>query len=91
MTCGAQGITAIDGNGTPSDTTDDRIIYVPNPGATGADSFSYTISDGDGCIATATGDVTINNLVDLSGRVQNFNFTYLKTKAKLTTFHTEPL
>ncbi|MGK7900477.1 MAG: Ig-like domain-containing protein [Hormoscilla sp.] len=35
-------------NGTPSDTTDDRLLYRPNPGFLGIDSFRYSISDGRG-------------------------------------------
>jgi hypothetical protein len=65
---GTKGTAAIDTKGTP-DTTDDEIVYTPNPGATGSDSFTYTISDGDGGTATATVAVQIRNLVDVSGRV----------------------
>lgn len=35
-------------NGTPEDTTDDRLLYRPNPGFLGIDSFRYSISDGRG-------------------------------------------
>ena len=35
------------------------IIYTPNAGYTGADSFMYEISDGNGGIATATVNVTV--------------------------------
>src|SRR5262249_7670196 len=45
------------------------IVYTPNAGATGSDSFTYTISDGDGGYATATVSVEIRNLLDFSGRV----------------------
>ncbi len=36
-----------------------EIIYTPNPGFTGVDTFSYTISDGNGGTATATETVTV--------------------------------
>jgi Bacterial Ig domain/SdrD B-like domain len=65
---GARGVTLIDTRDT-ADTTDDAIIYTPNAGATGDDTFTYSISDGDGGIATGTVTVHIQNLVDLSGRV----------------------
>lgn len=68
VTNGSKGTTSIDTKGTP-DTTDDEIVYTPNAGATGSDSFTYTISDGDGGTATAIVTVEIRNLVDLSGRV----------------------
>ena len=34
--------------GTPDDTTDDLLVYRPNPGFLGIDSFRYSISDGNG-------------------------------------------
>jgi hypothetical protein len=70
LTDGSKGSTSIDDKGTV-DTTDDEIVYSPNLGETGADSFSYTIGDGDGGTDTGTVSVTILNLVDLSGRVYN--------------------
>jgi len=49
--------------GTPSNGTavisGGEIIYTPNPGFTGVDTFSYTISDGNGGTATATETVTV--------------------------------
>ncbi|MBE7472508.1 MAG: multicopper oxidase domain-containing protein [Anaerolineales bacterium] len=37
-----------------------NVVYTPNAGFTGADSFSYTISDGNGGSASATVAVTVN-------------------------------
>jgi hypothetical protein len=65
---GAKGRAAIDDKGTP-DTMDDEVLYTPNPGETGSDSFSYAVSDGDDGSAIATVTVQIRNLVDISGRV----------------------
>ena len=47
----AHGVTAINTDGT--------IKYTPTNGYSGADSFGYTISDGNGNTATANVDVTI--------------------------------
>ncbi|MDH3589998.1 MAG: Ig-like domain-containing protein, partial [Gammaproteobacteria bacterium] len=53
----AHGTSVVDDAGTPADTTDDVVVYTPATGYTGADSFSYTVSDGfDG---RANGDVQI--------------------------------
>ena len=45
-------------NGTPGDLTDDRLVYTPDAGFSGQDSFDYTVNDGQG--GTATGTVTID-------------------------------
>jgi len=42
------GMAAINDNGTPSDPMDDTIDYIPAVGFTGADTFTYTIEDGNG-------------------------------------------
>ena len=55
-TNGAKGTVTINGDGTLS--------YVPNLNANGADSFTYTISDGQGGAATATVSITINAVND---------------------------
>jgi hypothetical protein len=53
----------ITGVGTPSNGTaeiiNNQIRYTPNPGFTGVDRFTYTISDGNGGTATATETVTV--------------------------------
>jgi Ca2+-binding RTX toxin-like protein len=42
-----KGVTITrDNNGTPTDSSDDRLIYNPVAGFTGQDSFIYTITDG---------------------------------------------
>jgi hypothetical protein len=51
VTQGALGAATNDGNG--------QVTYRPNAGLAGADSFTYTVSDGRGAAATATVRVTI--------------------------------
>lgn len=48
------GTVSINDNGTPSNTTDDYINYMPPNGFSGTDTFQYAISDGNGGIDTAT-------------------------------------
>ncbi len=55
----ARGTVTIDDNGTPDDPTDDRLIYTPNPGFEGTDTFTYTVVDPDGNEETATVNVTV--------------------------------
>ncbi|MEE9354420.1 MAG: Ig-like domain-containing protein, partial [Methylococcaceae bacterium] len=47
------------GNGTATITADGKISYTPNDGFTGADSFKYTISDGNGGTDTATVNIDV--------------------------------
>ncbi|HEX2972144.1 MAG TPA: Ig-like domain-containing protein, partial [Tepidisphaeraceae bacterium] len=42
------GTATVNDNGTPADTTDDYIVYVPNAGSYADDYFQYTVSDGQG-------------------------------------------
>jgi hypothetical protein len=59
-TGGSSGSAVIDDNRTPNNFTDDFIRYTPAPGATGTDSFTYTIRDEvSGLTDTATVTVTI--------------------------------
>ena len=50
---GGQGTTAIVG---------DRVIYAPNSGFTGTDTFTYAVSDGQGGTATATVQIEVKPL-----------------------------
>ncbi len=68
----SNGMASANDNGTPTDPTDDYIIYTPNADFVGFDSFTYTIEDGQGLIGSANGDrstatVTIEVLVDTDG------------------------
>ena len=52
-------------NGTARIADDGRIVFTPDAGFTGQDSFDYTVSDGRG--GTATASVTVRSLPVLSG------------------------
>ncbi len=58
VTQGANGSVVIDDKGT-ADTSDDTVVYTPDEGFEGEDSFTYTVSDGRGESATATVTVTV--------------------------------
>ena len=53
VTQAANGTVTITNGGT-------QVSYVPRNGFTGNDSFTYTVSDGNGGLATATVTVTVN-------------------------------
>ncbi len=57
VTQGANGSVAITGGGT-------TISYTPNADFFGSDSFTYTISDGNGGTDTATVSITVTNVND---------------------------
>ena len=42
------GTVSLEDNGTPDNLSDDRLVYSPNPNFSGFDSFTYSISDGNG-------------------------------------------
>jgi hypothetical protein len=54
------GTATINDNGTPNDLSDDLVIYAPNPGFSGEDSFTYTVDDGNGGTNSATVTATVN-------------------------------
>jgi len=49
----SNGTIIVDDNGTPNDPTDDVVIYTPNPGYIGTDSYTYTVCDNLGNCDTA--------------------------------------
>ncbi|WP_276165720.1 Ig-like domain-containing protein [Zobellia alginiliquefaciens] len=53
------GTVSIDNNSTPLDPTDDTVLYTPAAGYSGADSFTYTITDANNDSSTATVNVTV--------------------------------
>ena len=54
------GTVTLDNRGTPTDPTDDRLVYTPATSFNGADSFTYQISDGQATLSTATATLAIN-------------------------------
>jgi Ca2+-binding RTX toxin-like protein len=62
-TNGSRGTVVINNAGTPNNPTDDRVVYTPNSGSTGTDTFTYTISDGKGGTSTAT--ITVDIIADI--------------------------
>ena len=50
-------------NGIVTDNGDDTLLYTPNSGYVGTDSFTYTVSDNNGATDTATVSVTVNPVV----------------------------
>lgn len=50
------------GNGTITLNAENELVYTPNVNYSGTDSFTYTISDGNGGTITKTVDLTVNPL-----------------------------
>ena len=59
FTQAASGTVTLDDRGT-EDKGDDALVYTPNHGFTGTDTFDYTVSDGKGGSDTAKVSVTVN-------------------------------
>ena len=59
----SNGTVSVDDNGTPGDPTDDTILYTPNNGFSGTDTFRYTIADANGDQSTATVTVTVSDVI----------------------------
>jgi hypothetical protein len=71
------GVAAIDNNGTPLNPADDRILYTPDPGFFGIDTFDYTLDDMTGTPnATDTTTVTVR----VNGRPTAVNDTDTTTQ-----------
>ena len=66
VTAPQHGTATVDDGGTPNDPTDDTIVYTPDPGYTGTDSFDYQICDSNGDCVTATVTITVVPDADLS-------------------------
>lgn len=76
------GIVSINDNGTPSNYADDFIDYTPPSGFSGDDTFSYTITDGNGGFSVATVTVTISAVLPVT--LSSFNATEKDCKAIVT-------
>ena len=59
----ANGVVTLDDAGTPGDPSDDLLVYTPNPGFDGHDTFMYTITDSNGDRALAAVTVTLKRLI----------------------------
>ena len=51
-------------NGTITTNEYDQLVYMPDANYNGTDSFTYTLSDGNGGTVTKTVDLTINSIND---------------------------
>ena len=54
------GTIGLNDNGTPSDPSDDELIYTPTVGFMGTDTFTYVIEDESGATDTATVTVEVD-------------------------------
>ncbi|MFA6809531.1 MAG: Ig-like domain-containing protein, partial [Desulfoplanes sp.] len=89
-----QGGTVTDitqgGNGTAVINPDGTVTYTPNPDYYGDDSFSYTVTDGAGNVATETVSVTVTSVNDAptiipdSGSVTEDDSAVLTTSGNLS-------
>ncbi|MDT0554269.1 Ig-like domain-containing protein, partial [Urechidicola vernalis] len=59
------GVATVDDNLTPTDPTDDSIVYTPNANYNGTDTVVYTIEDSNGDTSNATVTITIESVNDL--------------------------
>ncbi|MCC4214740.1 Ig-like domain-containing protein, partial [Leeuwenhoekiella parthenopeia] len=57
------GSVVINNNGTPSNLSDDTIVYTPNTGYEGTDTFRYKIVDFDGDESFATVNITVSDVI----------------------------
>ncbi len=71
FTEGTNGSVELNENNTPADGSDDFLIYTPDRKFTGSDSFTYTISDGNGGTATATVSLEVGTILNGTKRADN--------------------
>ncbi|WP_396637202.1 Ig-like domain-containing protein [Maribacter sp. R77961] len=58
----SNGTLVLNDGGTPDDITDDFLVYTPNEGFNGTDTFEYTVCDALGNCDTAVVTVTVGTL-----------------------------
>ncbi|NJK39212.1 MAG: tandem-95 repeat protein [Oscillatoriales cyanobacterium RM2_1_1] len=81
------GSVIINNNGTPTDQTDDFVIYTPNAGFTGTDDFTYEIVDPDGLTDTAVVTITVRPPSPL---VDDFSSTPINTPRDIDVLSNDP-
>jgi hypothetical protein len=69
VTAAAASPTSLPGTTVALDNTDGGVLYTPAIGYTGSDSYTYTISDGNGGTAIGTVNVTVTASSGLSPNV----------------------
>jgi hypothetical protein len=75
----ANGTAVVNDNGTPTNPSDDYIIYTSNTGFTGTDIFRYRICDTNGSCDDATVTVTVTNAPNAPVVKNDINNTLLNT------------
>lgn len=73
------GTAVVNDNGTPTDSSDDYIIYTSNPGFIGTDLFKYRICDSNGSCDDATVTMTVSDPNPVANN--DINNTLLNTPA----------
>lgn len=73
----SSGTLLFNNNGTPNNPSDDSVIYTPDAGFLGTDTFDYTLCDNMGNCSTATVTILVNPMgtdldSDDDGIVDNF-------------------
>lgn len=60
----SNGMVLVNGNGTPTDPTDDFLVYTPNANFNGLDQITYQICDANGDCDQAVVTITVNQVND---------------------------
>ncbi|QSJ20283.1 FG-GAP repeat protein [Nostoc sp. UHCC 0702] len=67
----SNGTLTFNDNSTPDNPSDDFFIYTPNTNYNGTDSFTYTVSDGNGGSITGTFNLNVKPVNDAPTLVQS--------------------
>gem|GEM_PF-1268054 len=79
------GIASVDDNGTPNNPIDDKINYTPTADYNGLDAFTYSITDADGDVSSATVNVTVIDVNDAATATNDSYNTPFNTTLNGTT------
>ena len=66
----SNGTLTFNDNSTPDNPSDDYFIYTPNANYNGTDSFTFTVSDGNGGSVTGTFNLNVKSVNDAPTLVQ---------------------